>query len=77
MKTSIKQCFGVLIALSSSLFIIPIANALDVNISPKVATVDAVHNGEVVSIQRVQDQNNVLTGGYTKTSRRLITVREY
>ena len=70
MKTMIKQCFGILIGLSSSLCLIPTASALDVNISPKIATVDAVHDGEVVSIQRIQDQNNTLTGGYTKTSRK-------
>lgn len=70
MKSNIKQCLGILISLSSSLFLLPTANALDVNISPKVSTVEAVHDGEIVSIQRIQDQSNVLTGGYTKTSRK-------
>jgi len=52
--------------LSSSMF--PVY-ALDVNISKTLSTVSTVHNGKVIKIQRIQDQNNVLSGGYTKTSR--------
>lgn len=43
--------------------------ALEVNISKTISNVKTAHNGKVVRIQRIQDKNNVLTGGYTKTSR--------
>ena len=69
MTVCIKQCFGILFSLSSFL-ILPSASALDVNISPDIEKVEAVHEGQVVDIQRIQNQNNVLTGGYTKTSRK-------
>ncbi|WP_455205310.1 rhodanese-like domain-containing protein [Kaarinaea lacus] len=46
------------------------AAALDVNISAKLPYLDTVHDGKVVRIQRIQDQNNVITGGFTKTSRK-------
>lgn len=51
------------------IFISPV-QAIDVNITKKVASVKTAHNGEIVKIQRIQDQHNVLTGGYTKTSRK-------
>ncbi len=44
--------------------------ALDVKISRNISHVNTAHNGEIVRIQRIQDQSNVLTGGYTKTSRK-------
>lgn len=43
--------------------------ALDVNITKKLSTLSTVHNGKIIKIQRIQDKNNVLSGGYTKTSR--------
>jgi len=43
--------------------------ALDVNITKTLSTVNTVHNGKVIKIKRIQDQSNVLSGGYTKTSR--------
>ncbi|MCW9048452.1 MAG: rhodanese-like domain-containing protein [Gammaproteobacteria bacterium] len=43
--------------------------ALDVNITKTLSTVNTAHNGKVIKIQRIQNENNVLTGGYTKTSR--------
>ncbi|VAW53342.1 hypothetical protein MNBD_GAMMA07-1114 [hydrothermal vent metagenome] len=46
------------------------AYALDVKISGTISNVETTHNGEVIRIQRIQDQNHVLTGGYTKTSRK-------
>jgi len=45
------------------------AHALKVNISRTLSNVKTAHNGKVVRIQRIQDQENLLTGGYTKTSR--------
>jgi rhodanese-related sulfurtransferase len=55
--------------LCSAILLCANASALDVNISPDVEKVEAVHDGKVVDIQRIQDQNHVLTGGYSKTSR--------
>ena len=46
------------------------ASALDVNITKEIAYVDTVHDGKVVRISRNQDQDHVLTGGFTKTSRK-------
>ncbi|RDH84533.1 MAG: rhodanese-like domain-containing protein [endosymbiont of Galathealinum brachiosum] len=45
------------------------AFALDVNITKTLSGINTAHNGKVIRIQRNQDQKNVLTGGYTKTSR--------
>ncbi|VAW70422.1 hypothetical protein MNBD_GAMMA10-3191 [hydrothermal vent metagenome] len=53
----------------STLSITP-AYALDVKISRNISRVSTAHNGEVIKIQRIQDQSNVLAGGYTKTSRK-------
>lgn len=52
------------------IFYTGISYALDVNISKDIPFVTTVHNGHEVKIQRVQDQDHVLTGGYSKTSRK-------
>ena len=65
-----RSRIGILVGMISSFLMIHTASALDVNISPEVEAVEAVHDGEVVNIKRIQDQNHVLTGGYTKTSRK-------
>lgn len=44
--------------------------AADVNISPDVASVETSQDGSPIAIERIQNQDNVLTGGYTKTSRK-------
>lgn len=44
--------------------------ALDVKITQDLDSVPVHHGDEVITIQRVQDQNNVLSGGFTKTSRK-------
>jgi rhodanese-related sulfurtransferase len=46
------------------------ARALDVNITQDIATVGASVDGETVSIQRIQDQENILADGFAKTSRK-------
>jgi len=46
------------------------AQALEVNISKRMSHVNTVHNGKLVKIKRNQDQTNVLSGAYTKTSRK-------
>lgn len=61
---------SLLVAVLLSLSFLPQAFGLDVNISSDVEYVETVHEGDVVKIQRVQDQNNILTGGFSKTSRK-------
>ena len=46
------------------------AFALDVKITPDLDSVPVHHGDDFISIQRIQDQSNVLTGGFTKTSRK-------
>ncbi|MCG6969321.1 MAG: rhodanese-like domain-containing protein [Gammaproteobacteria bacterium] len=55
---------ALLLLWSNSLF------ALDVNIAPDTPYVETAHEGKPFRIQRIQDQNHVLTGGFTKTSRK-------
>jgi len=43
--------------------------ALDVNIAPDLPYVTTKHDGKIVKIQRIQDQDNRLEDGFTKTSR--------
>ena len=43
--------------------------ALDVNITQDLSYVTTRHDGRVVKIQRIQDQDNRLEDGFTKTSR--------
>lgn len=43
---------------------------LEVNLSDSMPFVEVVHEGKVVRIQRIQDQNHELTGGYARTSRK-------
>lgn len=58
-----------LLMLASMMYVSSSA-ALEVNITKSLPFVVTVHNGHEVKIQRIQDQNNVLTGGYSKTSRK-------
>ncbi len=44
--------------------------ALDVKITPELDYVEVLHEGRVVRVQRIQDQDHRIKGGYTKTSRR-------
>lgn len=54
----------------AALFISASAFALDVNITQELPSMPVHHGDDFITIQRNQDQNNVLTGGYTKTSRK-------
>ena len=45
-------------------------SALDVNIAADLPSVDVMHNGQKVTIQRNQDQNNNIQPAFTKTSRK-------
>lgn len=44
--------------------------ALEVKITQDLESVPVHHGDEFIKIQRIQNQNNVLTGGFTKTSRK-------
>ena len=47
-----------------------IVNALDVGLMPAREYVEVLHKGQYVRIQRIQDQNHKITGGFAKTSRK-------
>lgn len=59
-----------LVLILASMMYANAAVALDVNISKDLPFVTTVHAGHEVKIQRIQDQNHVLSGGYSKTSRK-------
>ena len=46
------------------------ASAMDVNITPKVGSVDVKHGGGTVTIQRNQNQKNTVNPAFAKTSRK-------
>jgi rhodanese-related sulfurtransferase len=46
------------------------ATALDVQLTDYLAYVEVEHQGEAVRVQRIQNQDNVLTDGFAKTSRK-------
>lgn len=52
-----------------SCLLINSVQALEVNISRNISHIKTAHDGKIVSIQRIQNKDNLLTGGYTKTSR--------
>lgn len=62
-----------LVAICLSFFsvaILSLVHAGEVNIAKGLPYVNTVHNGKLVKIERNQDQSHVLTGAYTKTSRK-------
>jgi rhodanese-related sulfurtransferase len=46
------------------------AHALDVNITESLSAVKTVHENKEVVIQRIQDQENLIPAGFSKTSRK-------
>lgn len=46
------------------------AMALDVKISENIESIEVMHNGVPITVQRIQNRSNHLTGGFTKTSRK-------
>lgn len=70
MKKRIAYIMGSLIYLNFMLFS-GAALALDVNITKDMSYITIIDEaGKTVRIQRIQDQNNNLTGGFAKTSRK-------
>ncbi|MDH5485034.1 MAG: rhodanese-like domain-containing protein [Gammaproteobacteria bacterium] len=68
MRVNIKG-LGLLCGVCALLVMSPL-QAMDVNITKTISYVETVHNGKKIKIQRIQDQENHLGGGYTKTSRK-------
>lgn len=66
---AIRQFIKTAILLFLSLFVTE-AIALEVNISKDIKSVEVMHNGVPITVQRIQNQNNHLSGGFTKTSRK-------
>ena len=58
------------VLLSGLILNVSVALALDVKISKNIDSIEVMHNGVPVTIQRIQNQSNLLTGGFTKTSRK-------
>jgi rhodanese-related sulfurtransferase len=59
----------------STLFLITAAGAgaadpVEIKITENLPYLDVPHDGKTVRIQRIQDEENVLTGGFAKTSRK-------
>lgn len=46
------------------------ALALDVKLSPTQNYIEVIHNGSKIRVQRIQDQTHILTGSFSKTSRK-------
>ena len=46
------------------------AMALDVKLDKYLPSIEVVHNGKKIRVQRIQDQQHVITGGFAKTSRK-------
>jgi len=67
MRLKSYHLYACLTAISTLLS--PQVHALDVNIAKGLPHITTVHKDKVVKIQRIQDQNHVLSGSYTKTSR--------
>lgn len=44
--------------------------ALDVKLAPEKDFVEVIHQNKLIKIQRIQDQDHMLTGGFAKTSRK-------
>ena len=65
--------FRTLLATSTlfATFAMPMAaNALDVNITADLPSVDVMHNGQKTTIMRNQDQKNTINPDFAKTSRK-------
>lgn len=63
LPASVMLVFIILLISSNAL-------ALEVKITQDMASMPVHHGDDFINIQRIQDQGNVLAGGYTKTSRK-------
>ncbi|MCF6210644.1 MAG: rhodanese-like domain-containing protein [Gammaproteobacteria bacterium] len=70
MKVHKKQGIYFL-AVAAGFFLCAVSvQALEVNIREGLPYVSTTHDGKAVEIRRIQDQQHMLTGGFTKTSRK-------
>ncbi len=58
------------LSLTASLFFSTTVLALDVKLTPQLDYIEVVNQGNLVRVQRIQDQDHVLEGGFSKTSRK-------
>jgi len=68
-----KHTCSALLTAAAMAFVLLISGnafALEVNITQNLPSMPVHHGDDFINIQRNQDQNHVLTGGYTKTSRK-------
>jgi rhodanese-related sulfurtransferase len=70
--TSIKPLVTAYVISAAAFFSagIPAADDMGVKITPAIATVEVMHNGKKILIQRVQDENHTVSQDFAKTSRK-------
>ena len=69
-RTFVTGGAALALALAANLLLPPTAAAVDVMLTDYLAYVDVQQDGKTVRVQRIQDQDNMLTDGYAKTSRK-------
>jgi len=72
MMTSIKTLFTATVIFAAVLFSSGAlaAGEMTVRITPDIASVEVVHNGKKINIQRNQDENHTVNPDFAKTSRK-------
>lgn len=70
MKQFIAKTSAVVLVASAGFLVNSSAVAVDVKLTDYLAYLDVDHNGEQVRIERIQDQDNRLVDGFSKTSRK-------
>lgn len=66
-----KKCGIHFLSMAAGLFLCASSvQALEVNIREGLPYVSTMHDGKAVEIRRIQDQDHLLTGGFSKTSRK-------
>ena len=66
----IRKSLVATVAATTLVVISTSALAMEVKITKDLESVPVHHDGKFIKIQRIQDQSNVLAGGFTKTSRK-------
>jgi rhodanese-related sulfurtransferase len=64
-----SKCYAFVLAVTLTL-VAPLVWAVDVKLTPEKDYVEVIHKGKLIKIQRIQDQEHTLTGGFAKTSRK-------
>jgi rhodanese-related sulfurtransferase len=66
MKYKISKCLFFLIAITATANV----QAVEVKLTPDKDYVEVIHQSKLIKIERIQDQDHVLEGGFAKTSRK-------